>query len=543
MSLFIISISIFFSFISTAIMAYISMATGIGPWIDSTLAIISIILVNIFYKNITSVKKTELLSLPVIAGSIGGILATGIGFSFPAIFFTNPEIFNSWLNNKLEFMLIVSSVAICAGAFGLLTANMFSKKLLDEFDFPIGELVYKIINNQNQKTKTLPLIFGFITTQLFLIIQSSINFLSKNILLIPSLKFSIFQIPQIALALDTAPLFLAVGFITGHVIAIPLLAGLLIKIFLIDPFFLLYTQQYFNWVPNLTLGLTNQDFAISLCSGMVLYGALSGIFNFLNSIIKYFKNIAHIDLINYTQAKLNMKYLLLILPIMLILSYLKFSLLEQIFILSATFICIYQMLLIAGQIGIAPLGRFATFVMMPFVYFFTSSPIKAIMLATFVEVAGGVACSALFSKKLALLGKLNNNKTNKYLWLGVITSAIFSGVIFWLLISHFKLGSLGGLSVNRAAGRALLLNIAKFDYYCISIGILISYILKKIKINSALALGGILMQPNLSILLIISGLTAKLVNDKERLNSFSSGVFACNSLFMIVKAFIQSIKG
>lgn len=543
MNVFIISISIFFSFISTAIMAYISMATGIGPWIDSTLAIISIIVVNIFYKNITSVKKTELLSLPVIAGSIGGILATGIGFSFPAIFFTNPEIFNSWLNNTLEFMLIVSSIAICAGAFGLLIANIFSKKLLDEFDFPIGELVYKIINNQNQKTKTLPLIFGFITTQIFLIIQSSINFLSKNILLIPSLKFSIFQIPKIKLSLDIAPLFLAVGFITGHVIAIPLLVGLLIKIFLIDPFFLLYAQQHFNWIPSLTLGLSDQDFAISLCSGMVLYGALSGIFNFLNSIIKYFKNIAHRDLTNYAQVKLNIKYLLLILPIMLILSYLKFSLLEQIFILSVTFICIYQMLLIAGQIGIAPLGRFATYAMIPFVYFFTSSPIKAIMLATFVEVSGGVACSALFSKKLALLGKLNKNKTNKYLWLGVVTSAAFSGIIFWLLISHFKLGTLEGLSVNRAAGRALLLNISKFDYYCISIGILISYILKKIKINSALALGGILMQPNLSILLIISGLAAKLVNDKERLNSFSSGVFACNSLFMIVKAFIQSIKG
>ncbi len=76
-------IAIILSVFSTAVMAYISMATPIGPWIGPTLALLAAILFKLFGLQKNLIKEQ---SLAVSAGSIGGILATAFGFTYPTLY-------------------------------------------------------------------------------------------------------------------------------------------------------------------------------------------------------------------------------------------------------------------------------------------------------------------------------------------------------------------------------------------------------------------------------------------------------------------------
>ena len=64
------------------------------------------------------------------------------------------------------------------------------------------------------------------------------------------------------------------------------------------------------------------------------------------------------------------------------------------------------------------------------------------------------------------------------------------------------------------------------------------WILKYSKINPMLVLGGILMPATISVGLIIGGMITKLVARKDELVPFWSGVFAGNSVWMLLKSFL-----
>src|SRR5665647_44217 len=83
--------SIIFSIFSTVVMSYISMATPIGPWIAPTIALLAMLLLKLFAIKHNNVERVGLITT---AGSIGGILATGMGFSFPTLYFVDPLLFN-----------------------------------------------------------------------------------------------------------------------------------------------------------------------------------------------------------------------------------------------------------------------------------------------------------------------------------------------------------------------------------------------------------------------------------------------------------------
>ena len=160
------------------------------------------------------------------------------------------------------------------------------------------------------------------------------------------------------------------------------------------------------------------------------------------------------------------------------------------------------------------------------------------LVATYVEITGGVACDALFGRKMAKLAGIDNSSIQRYQWLGLLVCSLVIGIVFWLFISHFGLGTeSGALAVSRAAGRALLINVKSFDPLVLCMGLFFGYLLSFTKINSALLLGGILMPPDVSLMLILGGCLTYLVKNKEEYYPFWSGVFAANSLWMLIKAF------
>ena len=528
-----ILLGILFSVFSTAVMSYVAMATPIGPWIGPTLILIALP----FFRLVSPQWRDRGIALSAATGSIGGILATAAGFSYPTLYFLDPVLFNHWMANPAYFAAILSGLALVAGFFGFWIANVFEHRLLvqDQLAFPIGQLMHKMIAAQHQIRKAYELAAGFIGTFFFCMMQDGIaifnGFIPKAITLVPKMALGVLSIPHVRF--DVWPMLWAIGFITGHVIALPLAVGAAAKILLIDP----TNKLFFS-------DLTNVEFVLAFCSGMVLSGAL---FSFIKLPILLKKGF--VTLINgvngngdsHKVAFISRKHLveLFFVGIVLIafLTYFEFSLLAQAYLIVSTFIWGYQITTVAGKIGLATLGRYATFVMVPAMFLFNLSFVQIVMVATFVEIAGGVAVDVLFGRKLAQLGNIEPKTMKWFQLLGMVVSALSIGAVFWFLINHFGLGS-EHLSAYRAQSRRLLINARQFNYVVLLIGGVFGYFLKQVRVNPALVLGGLLMPLNISIGLIVGGFAGSMVSDRQEWDPFWSGVFASNSIWMLIQALI-----
>jgi len=531
MQLIAIIISILLSVFSTIVMSYIALATPIGPWIAPTLVFIVLLFSQIFSRITTSS-----MAYAVSAGSIGGIMATACAFSFPTIYFLDPALFGVWMESPLFFSGMLGIFSFLAGAFGLFIADVFEKTLIVEqnLSFPVGQLTYKMITAQEQMRKAYELMVGFCASAFFSFLQGGIvlahSIIPKTITLLPATHFLIFSIPRIVVNLDIAPMIWAIGFVTGHVIALPLAVGACAHIFLAQP---IHTM-FFSHVSSI-------EFTLAFCSGIVLFITAMSIVGMPQQIMGGIKKG-----IKKLENKTNMQHyfvgmptivcgVLMILMLTLFLFYLEFPWYAQLYLIVCSAITTYQIAAIAGRIGLALLGRFATFVMVPAMLMFNLNYIHLIFIATFVEMSGGVAADVLFGRKLAQLADISPTKMRQYQMLGLIVSSVSIGIVFWLLIDHFGLGS-PELFAYRAQSRQLLIQAQQFNYVVLIIGGLFGMLLQCFKLNPMLVLGGLLMPFDMTFGLALGGFLAYLAPNKEELYPFWSGVFAGNSICMLLKA-------
>lgn len=535
MNIVLILISILFSLFSTTVMLYISMATPIGPWIAPTLVLIASLLFRVSKNNFSSN-----VIYVVSAGSIGGILATALGFSFPTIFFLEPLYFNTMLIQQSWWLItIISGMSLIAGLMAFIFVNHFEDSFLHEqkLPFPIGELVFKMVNAQQSFKQSLYMLIGMFSTAVFCVLQDGLffikSFIPKAILLLPFGRFYFLSIPNIWF--DFFPLCWAIGYVTGAVIALPLMAGGLTKLFIADPL----NHTFFSAIGSI-------EFMLAFCSGLVLYSAVTGFFSTLPSFKKYI-NVGHYVKGRSEYARnINAQRIfnkLYVLPLCLFIvslvffSFLKFNLVAQLYLFTFTLICAYQVVVIAGKIGLAQLGRFATFVMIPGMLLFRLNPLQITIVATFVELCAGIATDLMFSRKLGELAVIESKRMKHYQLLGIVVSALASGVIFYLIASNIVIGS-DILFAQRAQGRALLVNFGSFNYQVMLIGFVYGYVLKLLKLNPMLVLGGILMPLNITISLLTGALLEKLLSKRIDLQPFWSGVFATQSIWILLRALI-----
>ncbi|MFI5332698.1 MAG: OPT/YSL family transporter, partial [Candidatus Babeliales bacterium] len=232
---------------------------------------------------------------------------------------------------------------------------------------------------------------------------------------------------------------------------------------------------------------------------------------------------------------LYIEWIVVLLMAVVFFSWFNFSIPLQLYLVLFTALCTYQLLVIGGEMGMAPVGRFATFVMMPALFIFKPNYEQLTIISTFVEVCGGVAVDILFGRKLAHLAGIESKKVKAFQWFGLIISSLVVGIIFWILITKFGLGSTG-LIAQRSQTRALTIQFQNFDFYAMVLGALYGSLLKEFKVSPIMVLGGILMSMDSVILLILGGLVATLMRDAKEYQVFWSGVFAVNSIVMIITA-------
>jgi len=512
-------------------MSYVALATPIGPWIAPTLVFIALLFSKLFFR-----MSATGIAHAVSAGSIGGIVATACAFSFPTIYFLDSVTFNTWMQSPLFFSGLLGIFSFLAGSFGLLVADYAEKTLIDvqNLSFPIGQLVNKMIAAQDQIKKAYELMIGFCVTAVFSFLQGGI-FLSRSIIpkvvtLLPSTQFLMFSLPQIVINFDTAPMVWAIGFVTGHVIALPLAAGACANMLLVHPL----QRSFFSY-------LSSMEFTLAFCSGIVLYITAMSIIGMPKQLIdgtkKYINGFAGNSFVpkHFFSAQSIGFISVLTVALIAFFSYFKFPYYVQFYLIICSIITTYQIAAIAGRIGLALLGRFATFVMVPAMLMFNINYVHMVLIATFVEISGGVAADVLFGRKLAQLSDISRATMRRYQLLGLLISSCSIGIIFWLLINHFGLGS-PELFAYRAQSRQLLIQAQQFDYTVLGIGALFGLLLQKINLNPMLVLGGLLMPLDMTFGLVVGGLLAMAARDKEEWYPFWSGVFASNSIIMLLRA-------
>jgi hypothetical protein len=525
-----IFLSIFFTLIATAVMSFISLATPIGPWIEAIIAL-SMVLLNRFVFNFVGKKRTELI-LPVTAAGIGGIAATACGFSWPTLFFVQKSHFLSLLANPLYFSAVMFLIVLSAGLTGICFAYKMNSVLHDEsMPFSIGKMIHTIVAVQEDAQQAFRLFAGAVTSAVYAIV-SNILAIPNTIVLWPSLTVSFLTFPRLILRSDIFLVVFAIGFVTGSVLLIPLAVGVFSRIFLVNPL-----HEFI--FPHLSA----ENFLLAFLSGLVVQGALLSLLDtpsFLKTV--------------YTQLRSAIKHqsfkrgsspaivdLLFIVGILLSFFLLMFignmSLVTSFYSIFFTLACSYQLIFIAGKVGIAPLGRYATFVMLPGLILLGFDPLQATLVSTFVELCGGVTVDALFGAKAGILGEIHERKVMWYQLLGLLVTAVSIGAVFWFLINHFGLGSIQLLS-QKAQGRALLIRAHEMNFVVLVAGVLYATLLQKLKISPFLVLGGLAMPLDFSIILILGGCAARLLPSAEEWESFWSGVFAIGSLSMLIQALL-----
>ena len=170
----------------------------------------------------------------------------------------------------------------------------------------------------------------------------------------------------------------AIGFITGHVIAVPLAVGAIAQIMLVSP---LHTHFFSQ--------LSTVEFTLAFCSGMVLIGAALGFVSlphFIKKTIHSLRGTSSRNFLGLEQWKIAGAALL---ATVVFLTYFQFSLPAQLFIGLSTLIWTYQTVVVAGKIGLATLGRYATFVMIPAMIMFKLNSVQIVIVATFVSLWEG----------------------------------------------------------------------------------------------------------------------------------------------------------
>lgn len=524
-SIMICIISILFSFLSTVVIGYIALATPIGPWMEMTLVLLGTLIFNLLFTKLSASNKVQALAFSTAAGGIAGAVAMACSFSFPTLYFLDPTLFNSWLANPILFIALLATLVIAAGSFGIAISMWCQPSLLQNPDmvFPIGQMVYNMIAVQNQIKKAIQLALGAGSALFYCLIQTFSMLMPARITLLPSYHLRIFDIPLVTTRTDMIPMFWAIGFTTGHVIAIPLLVAVITRIFIVDPI-------HHVWFST----LTSTDYILAFGAGMAIQGALLGLIDIPKILKKSFNNLFATSATSEVAHQKTKRHLILVLFSLVFLTYFSFSIPSQFYLLLCTALCTYQLLIIAGRLGIAPLGRFATFVMVPGLLLFGFNALQVTIVATFVEIAGVVAVDMMFGQKVAQLANISKKRMLLYQWLGLLVSSVAIGIVFLLLIKHFGLGT-AELIASRAQSRAVLVQAFNFNYWVMILGFIFSYSLKFIGVNPTLVFGGLLMGLDTSLMLIAGGLSTYLVKDKEEHYPFWSGVYATNSLWIFIK--------
>ncbi|MBL4588345.1 hypothetical protein JKY79_03305 [Candidatus Babeliales bacterium] len=544
---------------SCIVLSYVSIATMFGPFIAPVLVLFASIL---FRGDVGRGDKKlfeHKLAIFQAIGSVGGMIAIGVGFTFPTLYFLSPTDFHALLQNKWYFSGLLGITTLIAGLFGLWLGRLYSRALLERsgLRFPVSVMIHETIVAQDHKADAKLLVqgtsFSLITCLLrdglkagSLAIPSVFSWfgLSKNIIIAESIFGN-------ALALSIMPMVWAIGFTAGMTIVVPLLVGALSKYLVVYPL-----NMHSLWLPwTFFKPLSQGSFLTAFCSGLVLAELFNGLSRYPGQLKRWIEKKAAEDFSIGNQINESVQMVrsffsghadeavdqvshwydryegLLLFTLSWSLLYaLGFSVFAALFTVVGAMFVTYNICFIAGKIGLVTFGRFVTFIMLPALFLFALTPFQITWLSIFVVVTMAAAANYLFSVKIGDLQKISRHDMHRYTMMGIFVTAAVIGLILWILCTNFELGS-ADLFGQRGRSRALLINSFSFDWQILLLGFMYGYFLRFLRLSPTMVFGGLLMPNNLTIGLLIGATINRFFFNNKTQHPFWSGMLAGDTLW------------
>lgn len=534
MTLLVFALSIFFTILAAATLAYVSMMTMIGPWFAPTIVLIGGVITRKMYPNLPHhATEYSIAALQAIAAG-GGTIAVGIGFALPMLYFLDPFLFLYLIEHPLLFITHLSCTILCAGAMGIFIGSKLAPLLIhkQELPFPSSKITLSLIQTHQGSHQNNLLYWGFLSTGTLCIMRDGIVGWFKNI--IPQ-TLSLPLVPGHEISFSLSPMLVAIGFSAGHHIALPLVVGVTSKMLICG----ILDHRGFSsnsGLPNTMLGF---------CSGLVIaelaYSILIGnrisvqnIRSVASRLLTPYQKAYHLQLRSYWHG-------LLIFSISaLFLWQAQFPLSAIILFLLLTCVATYYICVVSGHIGMVQFGRFSTFIMVPMSLLFSLSSLQITLICLFFHICAACASDYLFDYNIFFLGNYPKKNLVLYQIVGLVITALCLGVIFWLLFTTFQLGG-PELFAQRGQTKALLLQSLNFDLFILVIGMSVGLLLKKLKISPTMTLGGILMPSSLVFSLLAGAFINFLIKDKGRYTPLCAGILTAESLWVIISILMKLI--
>lgn len=540
------------SILASAILLYISIATMIGPWIAPTLILISSLIFTVFKKRDADTPKNLIMISALASG--GGIVAVGVGFSLPMLYFLAPASFDTLIATPLHFISHVGVTILLAGTFGIFVGKFLARKLLkkDDLTFPISQMAYQVATAQSHKSEARSLFKGVSITLLLCMLRDGIYSYKGIIAKDWTLLSTVVTGPII---FSLWPTLWAIGFTTGLANTIPLLVGLIARYAVLFP--INYHSAYLPF--TLFEPLKEEGFITAFCAGMIVADMALSLLRDPASIIRYIKSysthlsnpkapllrsiVLHpmkaffaedISLSTLIKSLYRIEPFVALASFFFFFSYLEFSFLAQLVMLAAMLIGLYEINRFCGKIGLLQIGRFSAFILIPMVIFFKINPLQMTALIIFFNVAAAVSSDLLFDYKTADLNSTSRESVHGLQWMGLVISSITIAVVCYLLFTGLTLGS-EELFAHRGRTKALLVQSLNFNLYVVSAGFLFGSILKRFRISPTMAFGGIIMPSQITLGFVFGGLLSKLAGKKrDSYLPFCSGIFASETLWLLL---------
>lgn len=517
--------------LSAGILLYVSLATGLGPWLAPTLALIAGGVLCLFSHN----SKRQAVIYAQAVGSTGGSIAVAIGFALPTFYFLQPTTFNKLLASPFSFALTLGSVVLAAGLWGIAIAHQQAPQLLADSSlrFPVSAAITAALNSTASRISSWLLFGGISSSMMVCWLRDGM----RRIATIAPTWYLGNSLFGTILPLQLLPVAWAIGFLAGLPIALPLLIGMISKYAVVMPL-------------NTLTALSYTDFTFAFCSGIVLGQTVQSLLPmprlFLQRAREWWLNTSlgfsgqlseqRSATSERRSSVIDKSLLLPALLTVIVLTALSFPVAAQLLLLILSYLFTQHLSHFACRTGLGTYGRYMTFAMVPIMLCTAVNEWHITLICVFVGVAGATAVDMLFSYKVAVDNGLAYERIREAQIIGLIVTALTIGILFWLLCSQFQLGG-SELVAHRAQGRALLLHSFSFDVPVLLYGALFGCLLKLVRINPILAFGGLIMPNAITLGLVLGAGLRALTRTPDYYAPFWSGVFAGDALWVLARLF------
>lgn len=530
-----------FTLFAATVLLYVSLAVMIGPWIDPTLALCALGILSVASWCSLSWITVPDLMIATAAGSMGGLIASAAAWSIPTLYFTDPTFFSAVAGTPLYFIVAVAALICVAGCLGFCVAWNCTSLIANtqQYPFPIAQLVVRTMTAFGNLAQLLQLACGALLGSLYHIVHA-LKMVPHALQLVHKYALSSWLcIPAVTVHMGTMPMLCALGFIAGNLLVVPLLCGIALRILFIEPCYRVWFAAQIH----------EQTFITSLCAGLILQGVLYSFWKLgaawcaaprtsLTTLLPA-SSAWLVCFVRDNRTAVWFSGAAIIFVIIFLHFAASLSFLASSYVVGATIVCTYEVICLLGRIGLAPLGRFATFVMVPGMMLFRFTSFQSVAVAAFVELTCAVGATVASGMRIAreIPSPDNQKRMARYQGLALVVSALGVGVVLWLFARYVGFGT-SPLFAQRAQSRALLIRAHEMRSDVLCLGVLVGLALHALGVNTTLLLGGVLLALSDSMLLIIGGALSRLWRKPQTIEPFWSGIFVASSLWMMSRIFL-----